>query len=110
MALRLSAVGNALVIGGSVVGVGAVVAVATGAEITLTPAIMQLLLYKGLAAAALGLIIVGSWVGRRGRRQEREGVQDQISHPELEAGAQIGDPIVDRRTQLGMRSGQEDAK
>ena len=72
MTLRLSTLGNVFVVAGSVVGVATVAAVATGAEITLTPAMIQLLIYKGLAAMALGLIVVGSWLGRRGRQHERE--------------------------------------
>jgi len=72
MSIRLSTVGNVLVVAGSMVGVATVAAVATGAEIHLSQEMIQLLIYKGLAAAAVGLIVVGSWIGRRGRKQERD--------------------------------------
>ena len=70
MSIRMSAVGNALVLAGGAVGVAAVVGLATDFKIVLTPEMVQLLVYKGLAAAAVGLIVVGSWLGRRGRQQE----------------------------------------
>jgi len=70
MSKRMSAVGNALVLAGGAVGVAAVVGLATDFKVVLTPEMVQLLVYKGLAAAAVGLIVVGSWLGRRGRQQE----------------------------------------
>jgi hypothetical protein len=68
----MSAVGNSLVVAGAAVGVATVAAVASGYEIVLTPAMVHLLVYKTLAAAAVGLIVVGSWLGRRGRQQESQ--------------------------------------
>jgi hypothetical protein len=68
----MSAVGNGLVVAGAAVGVATVAAVASGYEIVLTPAMVHLLVYKALAAAAVGLIVVGSWLGRRGRQQESQ--------------------------------------
>lgn len=68
----MSALGNGLVVAGAVVGVATVAAVAGGYEIVLTPAMVHLLVYKGLAAAAVGLIVAGSWLGRRGRQQESQ--------------------------------------
>ena len=70
-------VGNVLVMAGAVVGVAAVTAVATGFEIRLSPEMMQLLTYKALGAAAAGLIIAGTWVGRAGSR----------GHPQNDLGA-----------------------
>jgi hypothetical protein len=70
MSTRMSALGNGLVISGAAVAVATVGASAAGYEIVLTPAMVHLLVYKGLAAAAVGLIVVGSWLGRHGRQQE----------------------------------------
>ena len=72
MSIRLSAVGNALVLAGGAVGIAAVVGLATDFKVVLTPEMVQLLVYKGLAAAAVGLIVVGSLLGRRGRQQESQ--------------------------------------
>ena len=72
MSTRMSAVGNALVLAGGAVGVAAVIGLATGFKIVLTPEMVHLLVYKGLAAAAVGLIVMGSWLGRRGRQQESQ--------------------------------------
>ena len=72
MSTRMSALGNGLVIAGAAVAVATVGASAAGYEIVLTPAMVHLLTYKALAAAAVGLIVVGSWLGRRGRQQESE--------------------------------------
>ena len=87
MSMRLSTLGNGLVIAGGAVGVATVAAIATGTEIVLTPAMVQLLIYKGLAAAAVGLIIVGSWLGRRGRQHDQTAVKAATNSPELEAGS-----------------------
>jgi len=86
MAMRLSTLGNGLVIAGGAVAVATVTAIATGTEIVLTPAMVQLIIYKGLAAAAIGLIIAGSWIGRRGRQLEQAARSDAPDTPELEAG------------------------
>lgn len=72
MSTRMSAVGNGLVVAGAAVGVATVAAIASGYEIVLTPAMVHLLVYKAIAAAAVGLIVVGSWLGRRGRQQESQ--------------------------------------
>lgn len=92
MAFRISALGNGMVIAGGLVGVATVAFVATGAEITLTPAMIQLLVYKGLAAAAVGLIVVGSWIGRRGRQRER--ISAAMTNAELGPGVSL--PYTDR--------------
>ena len=84
--MRLSTLGNGLVIAGGAVGVATVAAIATGTEIVLTPAMVQLLIYKGLAAAAVGLIVVGSWLGRRGRQHDQAAMEAAANTPELEAG------------------------
>lgn len=89
MPFRMSTLGNGLVIAGAIVGVATVALVATGTEITLTPAMIQLLVYKGLAAAAIGLIVAGSWLGRRGRQQEREAGHASATTAELAAGVSL---------------------
>ena len=86
MAMRMSSLGNGLVIAGGAVGVATVAAVATGTEIVLTPAMVQLLIYKGLAAAAIGLIVAGSWLGRRGRQLDRSAKEANTGTRELEPG------------------------
>jgi hypothetical protein len=86
MSIRLSTVGNGLVIAGGAVGVATVAAIATGTEIALTPAMVQLLIFKGLAAAAVGLIVVGSWLGRRGRQREESAEGGDAVKRELEPG------------------------
>lgn len=86
MPIRTSALGNVLVIAGGLVGAATVAAVATGIEITLTPAMIHLLVYKGLAAAAVGLIVAGSWVGRRGRQQEQDTRRSDTIRAELVPG------------------------
>ncbi|MEO7502789.1 MAG: hypothetical protein ABIW94_09140 [Gemmatimonadaceae bacterium] len=83
----MSSLGNGLVIGGGAIGVATVAAIATGTEIVLTPAMVQLLIFKGLAAAAVGLIVVGSWLGRRGRQHDRVALGAASHTPELEAGS-----------------------
>jgi len=101
--MRLSTLGNGLVIAGGAVGVATVTAIATGTEIVLTPAMVQLLIYKGLAAAAVGLIVVGSWLGRRGRQHDQAAMRSAASTPGLEAGnpsfrqgvPQAADPATD---------------
>jgi len=84
--MRMSSLGNGLVIAGGAVGVATVAAVATGTEIVLTPAMVQLLIYKGLAAAAIGLIVVGSWLGRRGRQHDQSAKGPTAGTRELEPG------------------------
>jgi hypothetical protein len=86
MSMRLSTLGNGLVIAGGAVGVATVTAIATGTEIVLTPAMVQLLIYKGLAAAAVGLIVVGSWLGRRGRQYDQAAIGAAEQTPALEEG------------------------
>jgi hypothetical protein len=86
MAIRMSSLGNGLVIAGGAVGVATVAAIATGTEIVLTPAMVQLLIYKAFAAAAIGLIVAGSWLGRRGRQHDQSAKTLNTSARELEAG------------------------
>lgn len=68
--MRLSRLGNVLVFAGAGVGVATAAGIASGYEIALSPAMTQLIIYKGFAAAAVGLILAGSWMARRGRQQE----------------------------------------
>jgi len=86
MAMRMSSLGNGLVIAGGAVGVATVAAIATGTEIVLTPEMVQLLIYKALGAAAIGLIVVGSWLGRQGRRHEQSAKDASDRARELEPG------------------------
>lgn len=79
----MSVVGDALVGAGSIVAVATVVAVATGYNIDLTPAMVHLLVYKGLAAAAMGLIVAGSWIGRHNRQEMRNVVPAPTSVGQL---------------------------
>jgi type VI protein secretion system component VasK len=72
MQSRTVLLGNVLVAAGAIVGVATVTAIATGYQIVLTPEMIRILIYKGLAAAALGLMVAGTWIGRRGRRKEQE--------------------------------------
>jgi len=86
MAMRMSSLGNALVIAGATVGVATVAAIATGTEIVLTPAMVQLLIYKGLGAMAIGLIVAGSWLGRKGRQHDPSARGADAGARELEPG------------------------
>lgn len=61
-----------LVAAGAVVGIATVTAIATGYEIQLTPEMIQLLTYKAFGAAAVGLIVVGTWIGRGGSKKDRD--------------------------------------
>jgi hypothetical protein len=70
--MRVRTIGNALVGAGAIVGVATVTAIATGYEIRLSPEMIQLLTYKALGAAAIGLIVVGAWIGRGGTDMLRE--------------------------------------
>ena len=70
--MRPSTLGNVLLIAGAAVAVVAVVAVVTGYSPNLTPEMTKLLFYKGLGAAAVGLMIVGTLIGRVGRRREKQ--------------------------------------
>jgi hypothetical protein len=70
--MRMSRVGNGIVIAGAAVGAAAAVGIASGYHINLSPEMMQIVIYKGIAAAAVGLIVVGSLIGRLGRQKEIE--------------------------------------
>ena len=70
--MRIKTFGNVLVVTGAVVGIATVIAIATGYQIRLTPEMIQLLTYKALAAAAVGLIVAGSWIGRGGNEKHRD--------------------------------------
>ena len=72
MRTRIKTVGNVLVAAGAVVGVATVTAIATGYEIRLTPEMIELLTYKALGAAAIGLIIAGTWIARGGTEKHRD--------------------------------------
>ena len=68
MSIGQSRLGNALVIAGAVVGAAAVTAMALGFSPHLSEYMINLLFYKGLGAAAIGLIVVGTWIARQARR------------------------------------------
>jgi len=76
--MRISTVGNVLVIAGAFVGAAAIVAVATDFSPSLSPEMITLLFYKGLGAAAVGLMLVGTWIARSGRRIERPPEQPRV--------------------------------
>ncbi|MEP6690116.1 MAG: hypothetical protein ABJD07_03110 [Gemmatimonadaceae bacterium] len=65
-------VGTALIAGGAAIGIGAVIASTLGVHITLSPAMMQLALYKLAFGAAGGCMIAGALVRRRSLARERE--------------------------------------
>ena len=90
-----------MVIAGGAVGIATVTAIATGTEIILTPAMIQLVIYKSLAAAALGLIVVGSWLGRRGRQRDQAAVEATARTPELGGGNPSLDQSVPRTADSG---------
>jgi hypothetical protein len=100
MSSRLSTIGNVLVIAGSLVGVATVAAVVTGAEIHLSREMMQLLIYKGFGAMAVGLIIAGSWIARRGRQEERDQEIAESVGPELLSGASLAGENHNDRTRV----------
>ena len=77
--MRIKTVSNILVAMGAVVGVATVAIIALDYSPTLTPEMVNLLFYKGLGAAAVGLIIVGTIIGRIGRDHRR----DRNADPEL---------------------------
>ena len=56
---------------GAVAGLVAVVLVAADYAPALTPEMIKLLFFKGLGAVAVGLIVVGSLLGRFGREGEK---------------------------------------
>lgn len=107
MAMRMSSLGNGLVIAGGAVGVVTVAAVATGTEIVLTPAMVQLLIYKGLAAAAIGLIVVGSWLGRRGRQQDQSTRGANAGKRELEPGMPQPQQTLRSSNEPGVTTGRD---
>lgn len=83
MSRRLSYLGNGLVATGALVGAGTVAALAMGYDITLSPAMIHLLAFKGLGAMAAGLIIAGSWIGRKAKQAS---AQQAPSPSELREG------------------------
>ena len=98
--------GNVLLTAGAAVGAVTVLAVATGYEIVLSPAMMQLVVYKGFAAAAIGLMVVGAWIGRRSRLRERSLNGGTI--PGLVEGGGLETGGVARTKEKETVNGQED--
>jgi len=70
--MRVKTVANVLVAAGAVVGIATVAVIALDYSPSLTPEMVKLLFYKGLGAAAVGLIVVGTIMGRIGRDRERQ--------------------------------------
>lgn len=67
---------------GGILGMAGVIAMAVGFKITLTPAMQELLFYKGLFAASAGLLIFGAILGRQAHRQkERERAAGELPQP-----------------------------
>ena len=76
-----------MVSAGAGVGIATVTAIATGHEIRLTPEMIQLLTYKALGAASIGLIIAGSWIGRGGSRRSSDPGLTKSERDALSEGA-----------------------
>jgi len=70
--MRPSTLGNALLIAGAADGAVAIGAVVTGYSPDLTPEMIKLLFYKGFGAAAVGLMVVGTFIGKIGREREKK--------------------------------------
>jgi hypothetical protein len=102
-------VGNVLVAAGAVIGVATVTAIATGYEIQLTPEMIQLLTYKAFGAAAIGLIIAGTWLGRGGTERHRdsrsntEGAGDELPEGQAVPGLPGAPPL---ETDVRQRDGE----
>lgn len=63
---------KALTTVGGLLGMVGVVAMAVGFKITLTPAMQEILFYKGLFAASAVLLVLGAVLGRQAHRQKEE--------------------------------------
>ncbi len=70
--MRPSTLGNVLLIAGAAVGVAAIAAVVIDFSPNLTAEMIKLLFYKGLGAASVGLMIVGTLMARAGREREKQ--------------------------------------
>ena len=99
--------GNILVGAGAVVGAATVTAIATGVEIQLTPEMIQLLTYKAFGAAAVGLIIVGTWLGRAGTEQKNDtSIETTAKSEDVAAGPPPAALPDQRDVELGLRRGE----
>jgi hypothetical protein len=92
-------IGDTLTILGALVGVFGVVAMAIKLKIVLTPDMQQLLFYKGLFAAAAGLLVVGAWIGRRGRAAAREELEERQRLDELRGPSEL--PLASAQARAG---------
>ncbi len=68
-------------VAGAVIGVVTVVAIAVDYSPSLTPEMIKLLFYKGLGAAAVGTMIVGTWIARGGREKIRQAEESNVVKP-----------------------------
>ncbi len=82
---------------GAILGIVTVVGFAAGVHVTLNQEMLQLVIYKGLATGTAGLIIVGSWLARAGKRAEGAEAEhvslDNNPVRELGAGATPPKPV-----------------
>lgn len=97
-----------LVTAGAVTGVATVTAIATGYEIRLTPEMIQLLTYKALGAAAIGLIIAGTWIGRGGSQKNPEPSQTDAEREALSEGPAATDLTARASPEIEVRPVKRD--
>lgn len=93
MATRMKTVGNVLVTAGAVVGAGTITAIAAGYEIRLTPEMVELLIYKAFGAAAIGLMVVGTFIGRSSNHR-RDDVDAGLQHKPEDIPGQMEAPAL----------------
>lgn len=97
-------VGNILTAVGAIVAVFGVIAMVTRLKITLTPEMQELLFYKGLFAAAAGLLIAGALIGRRGRAAAKDAAARQTEVEALRRPAEMPLTSTERRAAHDQRA------
>jgi hypothetical protein len=70
-------VGNVLIGAGGVVATAAVIAVSVGLKFSVPPELYTVVVYKGMFAAAAGLMIVGAMVGRHANEKRKSAERDR---------------------------------
>lgn len=99
-----SRLGTILTTVGGAVGMLGVIAMAIGLKATLTPAMQDILFYKGLFAGSAILILLGAIYGRRYGREDRLGSSDAADHPLLR------EPAPEERIDFRARHGDAEAR
>jgi hypothetical protein len=102
MRTRITILGNVLVGAGAAIGVATVAAIATGYQIRLTPEMIQLLTYKALGAAAIGLMIAGTWIGRGGSKKNSDALES--SHGGSNALSEPAEPVLPEGASVKMNA------